>query len=95
MYRISPVIFMLCVKSYLVVWQEQSFIIAITPRSMIVKIQLTAISRIEMRITKKILKERGIKYGAKSLLNLSSLKAIIVKTQNGDRLMLIKYVTKY
>lgn len=62
---------------------------------MIAKMRLTAISWKEMRITKKILKEQGIKYGAKSLLNLSLQKAIIVKTQNGDRLMLIKHATKH
>ncbi len=46
-------------------------------------------------ITTINLKEQGIKYGAKNLLNLSSLKIIIVKIQNGDRIMFIKHVTEY
>jgi hypothetical protein len=47
--------------------------------------QLTAILRKEIRITKKIPKKQGKKYGERSLLNLFSRQAIIVKIQNGDK----------
>jgi len=41
-----------------------------------------------IRITKKIQRKQGIRYGAKSLLNLFSRKAIIVKIQKGIKIVI-------